>query len=100
MLVPFATSWFLKLTEVLTPLSQATRTLANIHQFSGENEILRQHIFTYKNKTFSYREFPRASVVRTLRLTAEPSFDAWIRELRFYKPYMAWPKTLIKKKMF
>ena len=54
------------LTEVLTPLSQATRTLANIHQFSRENEILSQHIFTYKNKTFSYWEFPGGPVVRTL----------------------------------
>ena len=55
------------LTEVLTPLSQATRTLANIHEFSRENEILGQHIFMYNNETFSYREFPRGPVVRTLR---------------------------------
>ena len=55
------------LTEALTPLSQATRTLADTHQLSRENEILSQHIFTYKNKTSRYWEFPGGPVVRTLR---------------------------------
>ena len=55
------------LTEALTPPSQAARTLANVPQISEENEILIQHIFTYKNKTSRYREFPGGPVVRTLR---------------------------------